>query len=168
MERFNRSLLFWVLLVVTVALPVSAQVKFKKQVYATNIFDTSHRGIGVAQFSICVATGGGACPNNIGGFNYIARTYGFPGVTKATLDGDATIPWPGEIVLCDNNDASQAPCEYDASGNLDIEGAIVAAMFPAPGFGGTFFNTVTQEHLMIHLYSGADRVATGGPFDRIF
>jgi hypothetical protein len=145
MERYKRGVIFWVLLITSIALPVSAQKAIKKQLYGTNI---AVNGTGVGTATIVLSQ---SSPT------YMVRTYGQPNhvVTRVALqrnDGS----WPGEIVLCENG-TSAGDCTYDDSngGNLDIEGAIVAPMFPAGVTGGDFLNALQGGTLSIQLNYGA-------------
>ena len=154
MERFKLGLVFWVLLLVSVTLPVSAQKQVKKQLYGTNL---SNGGCGVGTTSILVSQ----TPPE-----YLVRTHALPGhaVTKVTLLKD-DLTWGGEIVLCENGGAA-GDCtynesdDYDGHGNLDLEGVIVGQMFPTgPGgvplvTGAQFLPALQGGHLMIRLNDG--------------
>jgi hypothetical protein len=143
MERYKRGVIFWVLLITSIALPVSAQKAVKKQLYGTNI---AVNGTGVGTATIVLSQ---SSPT------YMVRTTSQPNqvVTRVTVqrnDGS----WPGDIVLCENG-TSAGDCTYDESGNLDIEGAIVGPMFPAGVSGGDFLNALQGGTLSIQLNDGA-------------
>jgi hypothetical protein len=153
MERLNRGLVFWVLLLVSIAHPLSAQKTVKKQQYATNIKTSSGAGVGTA--SMVLPTGNP---------EYRVRTNALPGqagvkVSLRRSDGS----WPGEIVICENG-GSAGDCTYDDSGNLDLEGVIVGPMFPPGVTGGMFIQTLQGELLEILINGGA---AGSGIFVRL-
>jgi hypothetical protein len=149
MDRLNRGLVFWVLLFVSIALPLSAQKTVKKQLYVANI---SSSGSGVGSATMLLSTSNP---------EYQVRTFALPGGAggKVALVAPG---WPGEIVLCENGTTS--PCTYDASGNLDLEGAIVGAMFPPLMTGGQFVNSLTGGTMSVQINNGD---AGSGVFVRI-
>lgn len=152
MERLNRSLVFWVLLFVSIALPLSAQKTVKKQLYATNIFSGS-TGVGTATILLSTSNP-----------EYRVRTNQLPDMagTKVALFDPA---WPGggEIVICENG-GTAGDCSYDAGGNLDVEGVVVGPMFPPGLSGGAFINSLTGGTLGIRINDGS---AGTGVFVRI-
>jgi hypothetical protein len=153
MERLNRGLVFWVLLLVSIALPLSAQKTVKKQLHVASI--ATEAGAGVGNGSLLISTSNP---------EYRVRTLNLPnqGGTKVSLLR-SDLSWPGEIVLCENG-GTAGDCSYDDSGNLDLEGALVGPMFP-PGVTGGMFNTaLSTGTLMIRINGGA---AGAGIFIRI-
>jgi hypothetical protein len=148
MERLKRSVLFWVLLLVSVALPVAAQKTVKKQLYQTNIAIGSS-GVGSSMILFSQSNP-----------FFMVRTNALPNmvVTRVSLVSDQG-DWPGEIVLCENG-TSAGDCTYDATGNLDLEGYLVAPMFPPGLTGGQFVTTLQSEHLSVRLNGGTEGVGT--------
>ena len=55
MERLNKGLVFWVLVLVSIALPLSAQSTTKKRLYVAGIATES--GAGVGNSSLMTSTG---------------------------------------------------------------------------------------------------------------
>jgi hypothetical protein len=141
MERLKGSVVFWVLLLVSVAMPLSLSAR-SKQAYLANI---SKGGNGIGTSVIFVPAG----PPE-----YNVRTFNLPGQvgTKVSLSAPG---WPGQIVLCENGGLA-GDCTYDGSGNLDIEGAIVPAMMiPAGVSGGMFFGALRGGTLTVSINDGA-------------
>jgi hypothetical protein len=132
-----------VLLLVSIAMPLSAQQTIKKELYHTNIrIGTS--GVGTSTIFLSRNSP-----------QYRAMTYTLPNnvVTRvALLKDDGS--WPGEVVLCDNN-TSADDCTYSDDGNLDIEGSIPGAMLPPGVSAADFINTLRGGHLMIRLNDGS-------------
>jgi hypothetical protein len=149
MERMKAGVMFWVLLLVSVAMPASAQKVVKKQLYqATIAVDTMGKG----SSTILVST---SSPE------YLVRTYSYPdqSVTRVAL---APVDNAWELVLCDNSGAEA--CTYGADGNLDLEGFIVGPMFPPGLTGAIFFQTLQDGNLTVQLNGG---VLGSGTYIRI-
>lgn len=145
MDRLKRGFLFWALLLIAAAMPVSAQKTVKKQLYHANIATASGSGVGSTQLVLSTSNP-----------TYMVRTSAAPGqvITRVSLTRDDG-SWGGDIVLCDNSIPSADACTYDGTGNIDIEGAVVGPMFPPGVTGGMFVNALTEEHLQIRLNDGA-------------
>jgi hypothetical protein len=154
MERFKSGIVFWVLLIVSIALPVSAQKAIKKQLYQANI---SVGTIGKGSATMLLSQG---APE------FMARTYAYPNssVTRVSLVRDDG-SWPGEVVLCENGGLA-GDCTYSTDGNLDIEGAINGPMLGLAGItGAQFLNALQNDHMKIQLNGGGLGVGT---FIRVF
>jgi hypothetical protein len=149
MDRLNRGLVFWVLLFVSIALPLSAQKIVKKQLYVASI---SSSGSGVGSASMLLSTSNP---------EYQVRTFALPGGagTKVALTAPG---WSGEIVLCEN--ATASPCTYDATGNLDIEGVVVGPMFPPGLTPAEFIGALQGGTMSVQINNGS---AGSGLFVRV-
>src|SRR4030095_3572048 len=111
MERLKRGLIFWVLLALSVALPASAVVPVKKQLYQ-------------AQIKVGVRVHGSSILTSFPGrWEVSTSTWLYPGnvVTKVNLriNGDSR-----ELVLCENNSPTYDECTYAADGNLDLDSVV--------------------------------------------
>lgn len=151
MERLSKSLVFWVLMFVSIALPLSAQKAGKKQLFAANINTEAGAGVGAASMQLSTSNP-----------DYRVRTFSLPaqaGTKVAVFD----TAWPGEIVLCENG-GTAGDCTYDASGNLDLEGVVVGPMFPPGVSGGMFITSLQNGTLRIRINNGS---AGAGVFVRI-
>jgi hypothetical protein len=148
MERLKRSVVFWVLLLVSVALPVAAQKTIKKQLYHANI---SIGSSGVGSSTILFSQSNPF---------YLVRTTNLPNYTvvRVSLVSDEGT-WPGEIVLCENG-TQAGDCTYDETGNHDLEGYVVAPMFPIGLSGGDFVEALRGGHLTVKLNGGTAGVGT--------
>ena len=143
MDRSKRSLWFWVLILAAAILPMKGEAR-TKQLYQAKI------AIGSA------GVGSGVIQVQPSGYSFITRTYALPGqaVQKASLVSDDGSTW--EVVLCENGGLA-GDCAYDASGNLDIEGAINAPMLGLAGINGATFNSALRNgRLWIRLDNGAN------------
>jgi len=145
MERLKRGILFWVLLAVTVALPASAQQTVKKHLYHATVKDSAGSALGPGQI---LTPNRSSLPPS-----YMVRSL-VQGVTKVSLQRD-DVPWPaGSIILCENGNPAAGDCTYDADGRLDIEGAIVPAMFPTGLNGGALITALQSGHLLLVFNDG--------------
>jgi hypothetical protein len=174
MERFKKSgVLFWVLLIVSVALPAWAQTITKKNVFVAKLTRTStnwatNQG-GSGQMLTVSSRSGNVMSFK---FDYMVRSFNLGGaavgdsyehlVRRVSLTSS---DWAGEIVLCDSTNADiDDDCVYDDSdttlghGNLDIDGSITQSMLPAGPFMSmaAFYNSVMLEHVQIHFNNPAD------------
>ena len=143
MDRLHRGLVFWVLLFVSIALPISAQKAVKKSLFVAQIATES--GFGVGSSSIVLST---SSPE------YRVVTFNLPGQagTKVAMV-DPT--WGGgEVVLCENG-GTAGNCDYNASGNLDIEGSIVGPMLPPGVTGGMFIDSLRNGRLSVRINNGS-------------
>jgi hypothetical protein len=140
MDRYKRTFWFWAIVLVAVMLPVSGETRTKR-LYKANIMDEGFgRGSAVV----------GEAPS---GFDFIARSQNLPNgvVTKASLTNGT---W--HVVLCENGGLA-GDCTYDATGNLDISGAINGPMLGLAGItGGMFATTLRGGNLWIYLNDGVD------------
>jgi hypothetical protein len=139
MEKLKKSLVFWLLLVVSVVIPAmadAATTQQKKLSWTSTIVDASGNPVGSAiinrirTFTWNSATSTWVLTSDI--VNFRVRTTAYPCasapdpcqeseilVTKASLIGPgAGTPW--ERVLCDG----VANCGYQEDGNLDAEGTL--------------------------------------------
>jgi len=153
MDRLQRGFTFWVLLFVTLALPLSAQTTFKKMLYQAKIT------VGVT------GTGSSVLQPTPSGYGVMVRTHAYPNYTvdkvALRISGDSR-----EIVLCKNNDAVADDCTYASDGNLDLEGVVNSSALIIAGVSGAEFrNALTAETMTIELSDGGLGVGT---YIRIF
>ena len=159
MKLFNRSVRFWVLLFVAVLLPSSAMAT--KQLYQATIVDPSNNAVGASVITLQVT-----------GYEYAARTHGLPGqVVQLAYLTPVSGGW--QVVLCRNGGPVDDDCAYDASGNLDIEGAITPSMLIAAGVSvSTFRNTLANEQMTIQLSNAvpatSSSIVGSGLYERTF
>lgn len=143
MERSKHTLWFWVLVIAAVIMPTSGDAR-TKQLHKADIANGS-TGVGSSVITVQPS-----------GYSYIARTFALPGgvVQKASLVADDGSTW--EVVLCENGGLA-GDCIYNATGNLDIEGAINAPMLGLAGItGGTFNTALRNGRLWIRLDDGGN------------
>jgi hypothetical protein len=140
MEQPSRRWIFWTLLIVgSIAWPVSAQTPVKKQLFQSNLTITLS---GIPD----IQTGSAMLIVSPSGYEFMVRAHYYgPEVTKVTLmiAGDVD---GRQIVLCDNNGAVACTYHY----NLDCVGAIVPGMLQYAEGG-----TVTVQEFKSALASGA-------------
>ena len=144
MFKVSRGSAFWVLLIVAAFLP--ATLLATKQMYLANI---SSGGFGAGSSTIVVRATG---------YEYHVRTSARPGgvITQAVLTSSGGT-FANPIVLCDStNEFTEDDCTYDASGNLDIEGAIGPAHLIGAGVSGRQFNDALRNgQLQVVLSDGS-------------
>ena len=153
MERLQRGFVFWILLLVTLALPVSAQTTIKKILYQAQI-KVGSSGVGSSLLQ-----------PKPGSYDVLVRTHAYPNysVDKVALkiEGD-----PREIVLCRNADPVFEDCTYAADGNLDLEAVVNGSALFLAGISGAEFNAaLTAGDLTIELSDGGLGIGT---YIRIF
>jgi hypothetical protein len=159
MMRFNRGVRFWVLLFVGVLLPSSALAT--KQLYQATIVDPNNRPVGASVIM-----------NQPTGYDYAVRTHSLPGsVVQLAYLTPASGGWA--ITLCRNGGAAEDDCVYDASGNLDIEGAITPSMLIAAGVTGPGFRSaLANEQLTVQLSNAvpasSSSIIGSGLYERTF
>lgn len=142
MERLRRGLTFWLLLLVALALPATAQTPVKKILYQAKI-KVGVTGKGAAQITVKPS-----------GYEYFVFTHAYPAqqVTRVSLlpEGDA---W--EVVLCGVGELA-GECTYDTDGNLLIEGPISPTMFILANVSGkTFSDALRAETVRVILNDGS-------------
>ena len=142
MERVNRKFWFWVIVLVAVMLPASGETRTKKIFRANLLKNTS--GVGSSIIS-----------QHASGYDFMVRTFSLPNqvVTKVSL-----MPHVGgwEVTLCENGGPA-GDCAYNASGNLDMSGAITPLMlFHGGATGGGFADALETTGLYILLNGGAE------------
>lgn len=151
MERLKRGLVFWVLLLISVAMPASGQI-VKKTLYQAKLK--------VDGGSTIV---GGSLLQPQPGF-WDIDTHSNPGsgvVTRVNLriEGDSR-----EIVLCDN--AGTTACTYGADGLLDLTSVVNGDTLLLAGITGAQFSTAMKNgQLLIEFDNGA---VGSGAYLRIF
>lgn len=151
MERLRGGWFFWVLLLLSVALPASAQQQQKKILFQ-------------AQIKVGAVVKGGSILQPVRtGWDTSTRTFGYPGsvVTRVNLriDGDSR-----QVVLCENGSATYDDCTYGPDGNLDFDAAVTGLSLFLAGISGQEFNAaLTAGTLLVELNTGA-----AGNYVRIF
>jgi len=143
MERLKGGWLFWVMLLVSVALPASAGQLQKKILFQAQI------KVGA------VAKGGSILQPVKTGWDTSTKTWAYPGqvVTRVNLriDGDSR-----QVVLCENGSPTYDDCTYAADGNLDLDALVNGTSLFLAGINGGEFNTaLVNEVLLIELNTGA-------------
>ena len=143
MERSKRTLWFWVLVLTAVVMPATGDARVK-QLYRAKIFSGSS-GVGSSIITVSPAV------------SYLIRSVGLPNqaVQRVSLITDDGAGW--EVLLCENGNPIVGDCSYNASGEVDIEGAVNAPLLGLAGItGGTFFDALRLGHLFVLFDSGAD------------
>ena len=149
MERLKRGLVFWVLLLIAVAIPASGQI-VKKTLYQARL------KVGAGNTIV-----GGSLLQPQPGF-WDIDTHANPGsgpVTRVNLriDGDSRV-----IVLCDN--AGATVCTYGADGLLDLTSVVNGASLLLAGITGAEFNTALRNGLLLIEFDNGG----SGAYLRIF
>lgn len=160
MEKFKRGVIFWVLLLVSVALPASAQKAQKKILYEAQI------KIGSA------GKGGAQIVQKSSGFDYMVRSFVYPDMSVVKvyfqISGDGR-----EIILCENGGLA-GDCAYidedpdtPEDGNVDIEGAVTQTMLNLAGVSPIeFYNALQSQVLTVQLNQDGEKGS--GTFIRRF
>jgi len=157
MERAKRSLLFWMLLLISIALPATAQTPVKKILFQAKIkaLDANtgnYVGKGVGQIT--------AVPT---GLQYYVFTHDTATQVQKVSLRPSDNSW--EIVICETG-SLVGNCKYDIDGNVDMEGPISDTMMILSGVSGkTLHDTLKAGDLWIHLDNG---VLGSGNFQRLF
>ena len=151
MLKFSRGSTFWIVLVVAAFLP--ATLLATKQLHAAKI---TKNGAGAGSATVVVRPTG---------YEYMVRSQNRPNqvITGAVLTS-TTGTWANPIVLCDStNEFPEDDCTYDATGNLDIEGALGSAHLIGAGVSGRQFNDALKlGQLQVVLSDGS-----AGTFERL-
>lgn len=164
-DRTKGGLIFWILLIASLAIPASAAIK--KELYSARIM-SGGRGVGSAML----------VHSNQGNPEYMVRTNAQPNqsVVKAGLqsvDGSWGVDIygsPKQIVLCENGGVS-GNCTYASDGNLDITGVVNGPMLGLAGVSvSQFVNSLQRNvgqttNIKVVLNDGN---LGSGPFARVF
>ena len=155
--KHRYGVMFWLLLLVSAALPSAAQTTVKKQLYQADVWDTLSVGdTKVGQAMLIVRQSG---------YEYMVRdNYYALRIDRVTLEiaGD---PGGRNIVLCD--DSGGPPC--DGIYPLDLEGTLTASMLQLAENGPVTaqeFHTALASGLLTIAFNDGD--FGSGRFVRIF
>ena len=153
MERLKAGLMFWVILLVAVLLPASAQTQVKKVLYQAKIKITNPDGSTPGVGSSLIQPKAGS------GYEIRVMTHAWPhpnSVTKVSLVGDGYF-W--ELIVCE--DGGVEDCLKGADGNLDIETTITAQTLNLQGVPPADFNDALRDgKLIIKLENGTKGTGT--------
>ena len=146
MNRSKRSVAFWVMLFVAALLP--STLLANKQLYTAGINSNG------------VTVGNAFISSQLGSVEYMARTFDRPNqvITSVWLT-PTDFSW--SVPLCTNGGPVEDDCTYNASGNLNIEGAVTPSMLLSAGVSGkAFFSALQEGRLTIQLSDGSFGVFT--------
>ena len=148
MERYKRGITFWVLLLVSVALPTSLLAT--KQLYHTKLLNAAGQGKGSSIISV-----------RSGSYEYEARTYGIPNyAVQQVWLAPTSNEWA--VSLCTNGGPIEDDCTYSADGNVNIAGAITPTMLIGAGVtGAEFQGALNGGTLTVQLSDGTNGLAAG-------
>jgi hypothetical protein len=172
MEQLKKSLIFWLLLIVSVVVPsvANAQTTSTKKILWQSQITADGRGVGVAQITRTMKSTWNAVLNRwvvtSDKFEYAVQSYVCASsndpcteayATEASLAGPGiTVPWVR--ILCD-----EGTCGYSAEGDLTTQGDVDPAFTSQQG--ANLPMVIGQEGTMeVRLNGGA---AGSGKFKRI-